>query len=298
MRAVQAPLLQYARSYWSALRVRTLGLAVTGAGAGLLAAEYRYSLALPATNSGMVLLLLVLTAGVAAQAGANLINDFFEGSFHYQNISDTRISFFGLQRSRFDVIVFLSGLAALGAAALIGLYLVWLTDGILLIIGLIGIAGAYAYTGEPFVYKRYGLSVPASFVLMGPLMNVGAWYVVTASLSWYPVLFGLPAALFVPALMLSNEVRDLYSDQGGGLVTFAVRMGLSRSIFIYNFLIWGAFGLTLLYVCSGLYPPAALSVALALPWAVSAGRHVSIRSTVRLHCVFSLLLFAALILSF
>lgn len=288
-------MVHYAQSYWIALRVRTLSLALTGTGAGLLAAEYHSALALPATGPGLVLLLLILTAGVAAQAGANLINDFFEGSFHYRNIHGTRISFFGLQRSIFDIAVFLSGLAALGAAALIGLYLVWLTDWILLLIGVIGLAGAYAYTGEPFVYKRYGLSVPLSFLLMGPLMNLGAWYAVTASLSWYPVLFGLPSSLFVPALMLSNEMRDLDSDQGGGAGTFAVRMGRRRSIFIYALLTGGPFAFTLLYVSIGLYPVGALSAALALPWAVLSQRRISVPSTLRLQGVFSLLLFSALI---
>ena len=298
MKAAQSSLLPYVQSYWIALRVRTLSLAVSGAGAGLLAAEYHYSLALPATARGLLLLALIITAGVAAQAGANLINDFFEGTFRYQNITGTRIACFGLQRSIFDVVVFLSGIAALGFAALIGLYLVWLTDWILLVIGLIGLIGAYAYTGEPFVYKRYGLSVPASFILMGPLMNLGAWYPVTASLSWYPILFGLPTSLFVPALMLSNEMRDLDSDQGGGVGTFAVRMGRSRSILIYTLLTGGPFGLTLLYVSIGVYPLVALSVALALPWAVLSRRHISISSTLRLHCVFSFLLFSALIVSF
>ncbi|MFW6360757.1 MAG: prenyltransferase, partial [Spirochaetota bacterium] len=193
-----SPLLQHAKNYWIALRIRTLSLAVSGVGAGLLAAEYHLSLGLYGSLQGLALILLIFTAGVAAQAGANLINDFFEGSFHYQDNSEVTISLFGYTRTVFDVAVFASGIAALGAAALIGLYLVWITDWILLLIGLAGIGGAYAYTGEPFVYKRFGLGVHLSFVLMGPLMNLGAWYAVTATLSWYPVLFGLPAALFVP----------------------------------------------------------------------------------------------------
>lgn len=50
-------MVHYAQSYWIALRVRTLSLAVTGTGAGLLAAEYHSALALPATAQGLVLLL-------------------------------------------------------------------------------------------------------------------------------------------------------------------------------------------------------------------------------------------------
>ena len=213
------------------------------------------------------------------------------------------ISIFGLKRTVFDVAVFTSGIAALGAAALIGLYLVWLTDWVMLLIGLAGIGGAYAYTGEPFVYKRFGLGVPLSFVLMGPLMNLGAWYAATATLAWFPVLFGLPTALFVPALMLSNEIRDFYNDRGGGLATFSVRLGRRRSIFVYDLLIGGAFGLTVLYAAAGLYPTVTVAVSAAFPWAISGHKAVcgdqtvSIRATNRLHIIFSLLLLAALLFS-
>jgi len=298
-----SPLLQYAKNYWIALRVRTLSLAVSGVGAGLFAAEYRFALGLYGSLQGFALILLVFTAGVAAQAGANLINDFFEGSFDYQDSSEVTVSIFGLKRTVFDVAVFASGMAALGAAALIGVYLVWLTDWAMLMIGLTGIGGAYAYTGEPFVYKRFGLGVPLSFVLMGPLMNLGAWYAVTATLSWFPVLFGLPVALFVPALMLSNEMRDFYNDRGGGLATFSVRLGRARSILVYDLLIGGAFGLTILYAATGLYPPATAAVAAAFPWAISGHKKVcgdqtvSIRATNRLHIIFSLLLLSALLFS-
>ncbi|MFW5712790.1 MAG: prenyltransferase [bacterium] len=298
-----SPLLQHAKNYWIALRIRTLSLAVSGVGAGLLAAEYHLSLGLYGSLQGLALILLIFTAGVAAQAGANLINDFFEGSFHYQDNSEVTISLFGYTRTVFDVAVFASGIAALGAAALIGLYLVWITDWILLLIGLAGIGGAYAYTGEPFVYKRFGLGVPLSFVLMGPLMNLGAWYAVTATLSWYPVLFGLPAALFVPALMLSNEMRDFYNDRGSGLATLSVRMGRRWSILVYDLLIGGAFVLTLLYAAAGVYPPATVAVIAAFPLAISGHKKVcgddtvSISATNRLHIVFSLLLLSALLFS-
>jgi len=293
----------YVKNYWIALRVCTLSLAVSGVGAGLLAAEYRYALGLHSSGQGLVLLVLVFTAGIAAQAGSNLMNDFFDGSFHYQNISEGTVSFFGYRRTVFDVLVFLSGIAALGSAALIGVYLVWLTDWIMLVVGVLGLCGAYAYTGEPFVYKRYGLGVPFSFILMGPLMNLGAWYAVTSTLSWYPILFGLPSAFFVPALMLSNEMRDLYNDQDGGVATCAVRLGRRNSIVVYDLLIAGAFGLTFLYFFIGFYPPAVVVVVLAVPWAIRGHKRVcgdqdvSIRTTNRLHCVYTLLLLSALIFS-
>ncbi|MFO7848469.1 MAG: prenyltransferase, partial [Spirochaetia bacterium] len=262
------------RSYWMALSVFSLSLAVGGAGFGLIAAWYRGELFSAGRFDGWLLVLLVMIAGLCSQAGANLINDYFEGSFKYPDSSQRTMHFLGRRRTRFDVFVFLSGIGVLGLAGLIGLYLVWRTDYVMLIIGLAGIIGSYAYTGEPFVYKRRGLGVPLSFLLMGPLMNLGAWYAVTAEHSRYPVLLGLPVALFVPAMMISNEMRDFYRDHRISMGTLSVRIGRRPSIVLYDLLTFGAFLLTAAYVAADFYPPAALAVWLTLPLAV--GGHLRV----------------------
>jgi len=120
------------------------------------------------------LVFIITAAGIASQAGANLVNDYFEGSFKYENHPTKTVNFLGKKRSYFDVFVFLSGIAALGLAGLIGLYLVYITDYYMLLIGIVGLIGSYVYTGEPFVYKSKGLGVILSFILMGPLMLLGA----------------------------------------------------------------------------------------------------------------------------
>ncbi len=77
---------------------------------------------------------------------------------------------------------------------------------------------------------------------------------------------------------------------------------------MYDLLLAGAFGLPILYACTGLYPVAAVTTMLALPWALSGHKavsghylsgdqRVSIRATNRLHSVFSLLLLIALMFS-
>ncbi len=288
------------KNYWIALRVRTLSLACSGVGLGLLAAHHQGLLFSRGSVYGWHLILLILTAGVLAQAGANLINDYFEGEFHYLNFSEHRVSFLGKERTVFDVVVFISGMFSLGAAGLIGLYLIWLTDLIMLLVGVIGLVGAYAYTGEPIVYKRYGLGVPLSFLLMGPLMNFGAWYGVTGQFTWFPVVFGLPVSFFVPALMLSNEIRDITSDSRDGMGTLSVRLGRKKSIALFDVLISGAFILTLCYVYIGIYPGASLIVSIALPCAfighkkVLTDNRMATPVTNRLHLLFFCLLAVAL----
>lgn len=187
-------------------------------------------------------------------------------------------------------------------ASLIGLYLIYITDFKMFIIGLIGIFGAYAYTGEPFVFKRKGLGVPISFITMGPLMVLGASYPFTKSISIYPILLSLPASFLIPALMISNEMRDFKRDANLSLGTLSVRIGSKYSTYIYRFLVFGSYFLTLIYVISGFYPITSLLVFLTFPIALKAHRSVckfeklGIPYTNNLHWTFTLILILALFL--
>ena len=293
----------FVKSYWKALRVFSLSLAAAAVALGAAAAYekgYLFSDSLP---FDIFLLIIVIIAGIASQAGANLINDYFEGSFKYPDPSSKQIRFFGRTRTLFHVFVFLSGIAALGLAGLIGLYLIYITDWKMLVIGLLGLAGSYAYTGEPFVYKRKGLGVPLSFILMGPLMLEGAWYAFAETISWFPVIIGLPASFFVPALMVSNEMRDLRRDTQIKMGTLCVRLGYKKSLALYDILTFCAFLLVPIYIFMEIYPLHSLLCFAALPAAFFAKKHVanleraSIPYTNRVQALFSALLILSFILS-
>ncbi len=247
------------------MRVLSLTLALAATTIGILAAHRDGSMGDPASSQNILLIILITVAGLASQLGANLINDYFEGSFKYVDPSTRTLSFLGRDRTIFDVLVFLAGIAVLGAAGLIGLYLVWITDWKMLVIGLIGLIGSYAYTGEPFVYKTKGLGVILSFVLMGPLMLLGAYYPFSASLSWYPIILGMPISMLVPAMMIANEMRDYSNDERLSLGTLTTLIGNKAGLRLYDILVFGSLALTILYVLIGVYPLQALATLLVLP---------------------------------
>lgn len=264
----------YVKEYIIALRLMSLTLALAATSFGIIAA-YRSGDVFDKNTFYAVFLIVIITiAGLLSQVGANLINDYFEGSFKYRDYSKTKIKFLGKERSYFDIFVFLTGLAALGVACLIGIYLIYITDIYMFIIGIIGIIGSYAYTGEPFVYKTKGLGVPLSFILMGPLMTFGAFYPFAQTFSWYPILLGLPVSMFVPAMMIGNEMRDFSRDERLSIGTLSVIIGPRFSLLLYEFLVFGAFILTIIYVILGLYPIQSLSALILLPLAIKASRCV------------------------
>jgi 1,4-dihydroxy-2-naphthoate octaprenyltransferase len=288
---------------WKALRPLSLTLAVGSTTLGIVGA-YRNGLLFKENPSlDIIKIILITLAGILAQSGANLINDYFEGSFRYYRPSGRKIKFLGAERTYFDVYVFLWGMACFGGACLIGLYLIYITNIQMLIIGLIGVIGSYAYTGEPFVYKRRGLGVPLSFILMGPLMVYGAYFPFALQFSWYPIILALPASFLIPALMVSNEMRDFTRDTNLSLGTLSVRIGANMSKLMYEFLVFGAFILVLVYIITGLYPLASLLLFLAFPSALKAHRCVSefkglgIPYTNNLHWQFTFLAILTLMLA-
>lgn len=293
---------KFVKDSWIAFRPFSLTLAIGSTSLGIIAA-YRSNLLF---KSNVVFdcinIVLIIIAGILAQSGANLINDYFEGSFRYYRKSSTSIKFLGVQRSYFDVYVFLLGMSCFAGASLIGIYLILITNFQMFIIGIIGIICSYAYTGEPFVYKRHGLGAILSFIIMGPLMVYGAFFPFALEFSWYPILLALPSSFLIPALMLSNEMRDFSRDSRLSLGTLSVRIGSTASIIIYTTLVFSAFILTIAYVVLGLYPTASLLVFITLPLAVKAFRNVStfqhkgIPMTNNLHWTFTLILILTLIL--
>ena len=194
------------------------------------------------------------------------------------------------------------GMGSFAGAAVIGILLILLTNMQMFWIGIIGIIGSYAYTGEPFVYKRRGLGVPLSFLLMGPLMVYGAYFPFGMGFSWTPVLIALPPSFFIPALMISNEMRDFTRDKGLSLGTLSVRIGSEKSKKLYATLVFGAYVLTAIYVVLGICPLPALLVFFTLPLAFKAYKCVAsfkglgIPYTNNLHWLFNLIFIGSLLI--
>ncbi len=171
--------------------------------------------------------------------------------------------------------VFGWSLASFGLAALIGLYLMITGDLRLFFFGVAGILGGYAYTGEPIVYKKRGLGAPLSFLLMGPLMVVGAYFVFSHRVDLSVVVLTLPATLFIPLLMFSNELRDYQRDLEHGVKTAVVRLGFERGKALFIGLITSSYLMILIFVSTDQLPLGTLLTLLTVPMALAAYKSTS-----------------------
>jgi 1,4-dihydroxy-2-naphthoate polyprenyltransferase len=196
----------------------------------------------------------VMVAGLALQAGVNLVNDFFE--FRQRRVDDkvAHLGFARADREFLEVLIFLVGLAFFGLAGLVGLFLAWRTSWSLLGLGVLGFAGGFFYTGEPLNYKRRGLAVLLVFFLMGVLMVAGSYFAVARSITTAVIVQSVPLSLLVSLILLGNELRDFEYDTRFSIRTLAVRIGYRRAVILFCALMAAAYGGAVVLHAVGLFP--------------------------------------------
>ena len=139
----------------------------------------------------------------------------------------------------------LRGAAVLFALGTIsGLLIARLTGRSLLIVGAIGLAAGVGYT----LLKARALGDLAVFLNFGLLGAAGAWIVQTGSFSWLPVLWTVPMALLVSAILHANNWRDIRSDGEKRVTTVAGHLGDRGSLAYYGFLLFAPFAIDIVLV--------------------------------------------------
>ncbi len=292
------------RDYFFATRPLSLTLALYSTTIGIVIAYHEgYLFNQDEFFLDWIKILLVTVAGLFVQTGANLINDYFECDYKDRHQSLVRYHFLGKTRTLFDISIFLLGVLAFVITGVIGLILLWLSSGAVLVVGILGIIGSYAYTGEPIVYKKRGLGTPLSFLLMGPLMIYGAYVVFAETFSWSPILIGMPISLIIPVLMLSNELRDYHRDKKLGIRTMTVRLGFKFSKCLYVCLLILSYSLVVVYILAKLVPAHAILTWLTIPLAIksiqliAANERAVVPQTNKLHLAFGMILILSLLYS-
>ena len=253
------------------------------------------------------LFFLTLLGAVGIQAAANLFSDYFD----YQGGYDSAESSGGsgvlvrgiLQPSE----VFLAGLALIAFVAAIGLYLTALRGTPVLVLGVLGVLGAYFYSGRPIAYKYRALGDPAIFLLFGPLMVLGAYYVQARAIELVPMLYALPVGCLVTAILHVNNTRDIPSDGRGSGTTVAAALGLGGAKVLLYALVAAAYLLVIAGVLSGTFVRWSALALLSAPLGWNLAKAVAAAkasqdlvmldiAAARLHLVFGLLLVLGVLL--
>lgn len=176
--------------------------------------------------------------------------------------------------------VLLGAIATTLAGVIIGLLLLAYSGPLLLWIGVGGVLVVILYTAGPFPLAYYGLGEVTVFVFMGPLMVLGAYYVMASGqTSATPLLAGIPIGFMVAAIMLANNIRDEAADRAASKRTLVVLFGSGFGRGLYVFLVLGAYVAVAAMVLAGVMPWPMLIAAVTLPEASRLVRMFTRRDT-------------------
>lgn len=287
-------------------RPRTLPAALAPVAAGTGAAVWQlqslhgdvdWSLVIPRA-------LLALAVSFSLQIGVNYANDYSDG---IRGTDDDRVGPFRLTGSgaAAPATVKRAAILALALGGLFGLALIALAQiWWALVVGAAAIAAAWFYTGGKKPYGYLGLGELFVFVFFGLVAVNGTAYAITQQPTWVALLTSVAIGLLAVALMLTNNLRDIPTDEVAGKRTLAVRLGQRGTRGLYTATLLVPFVLMVPVII--VQWPVAL-VLLALPLAIGPARTVLggargrdlipvLGATGRLELVYSLLLLIGLIL--
>ena len=175
-------------------------------------------------------LLLALTALglVLAHAGSNLVNDFWDFRRGTDSDDSPRATYgphpLKEESAKWRSFVLVT-LAILAAAAAIGIYLTVVTGPVLLAFALTGAFVLLLYSGGPLPLKYFGFGEIAVFIVWGPLMIGGTYYVMAETLPGWVVLASVPYALGVTTVLFGKHIDKLTFDSEHGIRTMPMLLG-------------------------------------------------------------------------
>ncbi len=205
---------------------------------------------------------------VVAHAANNMINDYFdlEGGVDSQEYV----------RAQYAPHPVLSGLItkaglviAIAVANLIDLsILLYLTGALgwpVPAFALLGLFVSVFYVAPPLKLKHRGFGEPGVFVVWGPLMIGGTYYVTAGALPAWVLVASLPYALLVTTVLMGKHVDKHDADAAKGIRTVPVILGKERALFLTQELMVAFFALVAILVLTGTLGVWTLLVFLAVP---------------------------------
>lgn len=252
---------------------------------------------------------LVVAASLLIHTATNMVSEYFDfrkGVDRPDTLGGSRVIIDGLLTPRQ---VLTAGLGAFVVTTAMGLVFVAVHGWPILMLGLIGIAGGFFYTAAPIGFKYMGLGDLCVFWLMGPLMVVGSFFVLTGAWSSEALAVSLPVGCLVAAILSGNNLRDIAHDVVADVHTTAGLLGHRRAAYEYAALVLSAYAITVLLVLFSVLSLWALATLLTLPMALRLVRAALASTpdnpdaiatldvqTAKAHLAFGLLLIVAVVL--
>lgn len=179
---------------------------------------------------------LILAGAVAAHAGVNALNEYFD----FRSGLDSRTArtpFSGGSGTlpahpELASLALAIGLTGAGFALAVVLYFIAAQGWALLPIGILGMALVLAYT--PWITRNPWLSLVAPGLGFGPCLVLGAEAALTGHYSWAGFAASWVPFFLVNNLLLLNQFPDVEADRSVGRNNLPILIGRRRSAWVYS----------------------------------------------------------------
>lgn len=154
-------------------------------------------------------------------------------------------------------------------ATLSGIYALFHTGFSTTTIGLF-VFGAIVLLAYTYPFKYWGLGEFLIFLIWGPVLISGVYYVLSGIWDWNVVLAGIPFGLSVASINVAKHIDKSEDDRKKGVGTFPVRVGEANARRVNQVAIVLIYLVTLYLVLDGYFTPAMLVIFLAYKEAMMA----------------------------
>lgn len=225
------------KAWIEAMRLRTLPVSVAGVVAAL-----GYARLLGYTD--ILIFILCLTFAILAQIASNFANEYFDfrsGLDRKGRVGPRR----GVTEGDISPRAMLTAmLTTLGAAACIGLTLLYWGGWTILIYGIIIVLGVLAYSAGPFPLSSHCLGEVAVVCFFGLCPVCLTFYLMAGYVDPYVWAGGIAYGLMGANVLLVNNIRDINDDRAVHKHTLVSVLGRRTGSFLYLVFGWLAVWLT------------------------------------------------------
>lgn len=213
--------------------------------------------------------ILVLISMILAHAGANLMNDYgdFKHGVDAEGAPTTIYRRHPILSGAFSpAAVFKMSLFCYALCLLASGYFFWMHGWPILVLAVLGGLGGICYTMGP-KYKYRAMGEAAVFLLWGPLMVCGTYFVHSGTMDpILPVLIiSIPHGLWVVLVLLANNLADIDYDRKANIHTLGTVLGKSKALSLYFYIVLAIYIITALKILTGVIPVWGILTGLSFP---------------------------------
>jgi len=205
-------------------------------------------------STNILLFLAMLIASILIQAATNMFNEYYDYKLGLDTEESVGIGGTIVRDGIAPKTVLYLAYMFFALAILLGIYICIQSSWWIAVIGLISMLFGYLYTGGPIpiAYTPFGELFSGFF--MGTVIISISYYIQTLTLTANVIWVSIPVAIFIGAILLANNIRDLDGDQKSGRRTIAILLGRKNAIRFLASLFIIAYALTALYIITGILP--------------------------------------------